>query len=153
MRKKGTPQVLIRSVFSLCEGGKIMVKVDSESSEVFEVKVGMHQRSVLFHFLFALVVDIVTEFVREGALSELLYADDLVMMSETIKGLKDNFLKWRESFERKGLKVNLGKTKIMVSSGITHDGLSKSKVEPGRVSSLRVRLTQYCVHSVVDVLE
>ena len=35
---------------------------------------------------FAVVVDVVTEFAREGVLSELLYADDLVLMSETIEG-------------------------------------------------------------------
>ena len=56
----------------------------------------MHQVCVLSPFLFALVVDVVTEFAREGAISELLYADDLVLMSETIEGLKDKFLKWKE---------------------------------------------------------
>ena len=44
--------------------------MDSELSEGFEVKVGMHQGSVLTPFLFALVVDVVTEFAREGALSD-----------------------------------------------------------------------------------
>ena len=39
----------------------------------------------------------------------------------------------------KGFKVNLGKTKVMVSSGITKDGLSKSTVDPCRVCSLRVK--------------
>ena len=37
-------------------------------------------------------------------------------------------MKWKEAFESKDLKVNLGKTKVMVSSGITKDGMSKSKV-------------------------
>ena len=55
----------------------------------------------------------------EGALCELLYADDLVLMREAIEGLRYKFIKWKEAFESKGLKVNLGKTKVMVSSGIT----------------------------------
>ena len=50
----------------------------------------------------------------EVALSELLYADNLVLMSDTIEGLRDKFIKWKEAFERKGLKVSLGKTKVMV---------------------------------------
>ena len=37
------------------------------------------------HFLLAVVVDVVTKFAREGLLSELLHADDLVMMSDTIR--------------------------------------------------------------------
>ena len=70
----------------------------------------MHQGSVLSPFLFAVVLDIFIEFVREGALSELLYADDLVLMSETIQGLRDKFLKWKEAFDNKNVKVNLGET-------------------------------------------
>ena len=35
-------------------------------------------------FHFAVVVDAVTELARNGMLSELLYADDLVLMSEII---------------------------------------------------------------------
>ena len=72
-------------------------------------------------------------------LSELLYADDLVQMSETIEGLGNKFLKWKESFESMDLKVNLGKTKVMVCGGITKDGMSKSKVDPCGICSLKVK--------------
>ena len=41
-----------------------MVREDSELSEEFEVTVGMHNKSVLSPFLFAVVVDVVTEFAR-----------------------------------------------------------------------------------------
>ena len=75
----------------------------------------------------------------EGALSELLYADDLVLMSDTIKGLRNYFLKWKEVFESNGLKANLWKTKVMVRGSITKDGMSKSKVDQCGVCSLRVK--------------
>ena len=52
----------------------------------------------------------------EGALSELLYSDDLVLMIETIEGLRNKFLKWKEAFESKGLKVNLGKPRSAAAS-------------------------------------
>ena len=83
------------------------VRVDSELSYEFDVKLGMHQGSVLSSFLFAVVVDVVNEFAREGVLSELLYSDDLVLMCETINGLWNEFLKWKEAYENEGLKVNL----------------------------------------------
>ena len=89
--------------------------------------------------LFAVVVDVVTEFARESALSELLYADDLVLINETMEGLMDMFLKWKEAFESKGLKVNLGKTRVIVCGGITKDVISKSKVDPCEVCSLGVK--------------
>ena len=90
---------------SLYEGAKTRIRLDSEMSGEFEVKVGMHQGYVQSPFVFAVVVDVVTEFTR--VLSELLYADDLVLMSETIEGLRNKFLKWKEAFESKGMKVNL----------------------------------------------
>ena len=39
---------------------------------------------MLSTFRFAVVVDVFTELVREDVLSELLYADDLLLISETI---------------------------------------------------------------------
>ena len=47
-----------------------------ELSEAFGVTAGIHQESVLSTFLFALMVDVVTEFTRGGVLSEALYADE-----------------------------------------------------------------------------
>ena len=68
MRKKGKPDVWVRSVMCVYEGVRTWVRVYSELSEEFEVKVGMHQGSMQSPFLLALVVDIVTQFAREGAL-------------------------------------------------------------------------------------
>ena len=76
-----------------------MVRVDSELSEELEIKVCMYQQSVLSYFLSAVVIDIVKEIAREGALSELVYVDDLVLMSETIEGFRNKFIKWKEAFE------------------------------------------------------
>ena len=83
---------------SLYEAAKTRVSVDFFLLEEFEVKVGMHQGSVLSLFLISLVAYFVTEFVREGALNELLNADDIVLISETIEGLRYKFLKWNEAF-------------------------------------------------------
>ena len=76
-------------MMSLYEGAKTRVRVDSMLSEEFEVKVGMHQGSVLTPIFFAVVVN---EVARKGALSELLYADDVVLMSVTIERFMNKFL-------------------------------------------------------------
>ena len=81
-------------MMSLYKGAKTRVRVDFELSEEFEIKVWMHQGSVLSPCLLAVVVNVVKEFAREGVLSELLYADDLVMMSDTTEGLRNEFVKW-----------------------------------------------------------
>ena len=85
---------------------------------------------------FFAALDIVTE-LAVGVLTELLYAYYVILMSETIEGLKNKFLKWKEAFDTMGLKVSLGKSKVMVSGGITKDCLSKSKVDLNGVCSLR----------------
>ena len=51
--------------------------MDSQLSEEFEVNVGMHKGSVQSPFPFALEEDVVTESVREGAISELLSSSSL----------------------------------------------------------------------------
>ena len=48
-----------------------------------------------------------------------MHADDSVLMSESIKELRNNFLKWRKAFESKGLNVSVEKSKVMVSGGTT----------------------------------
>ena len=70
-------------------------------------------------------------------LSELLYASNLV--GETIKRLVNKLIKCKEAFKNKGLKVNLGKAKVIVSGGIAKDGTSKSKFDACGFCSLRVK--------------
>ena len=53
MRKKGLSEVIVRAVMSLYDGAKTRVRVGSGYSEEFEVKVGVHQGSVLSPLLFA----------------------------------------------------------------------------------------------------
>ena len=136
MKKRGIPEAMVRAVMSLYEGAKTRVRVGLELSEEFEEKVGVHQGHVLLPLVFAIVVDVVTESVRNGLMYKMLYADDLVLMSETMEGLREKFWKWKEAFESKGLKVNLGKTKVVVSraKGV----VSVSKVDPCGICGKRV---------------
>ena len=46
--------------------------------------VGLHQGSVLSPLLFSAVMDVVSSEARSGLPSELLYADDLVIMAPTM---------------------------------------------------------------------
>ena len=83
MMKKGILYIFVRSGISLYEGAKARFRLDFFSDE-FEVKVEIHQRYLLSPFYFANVVDVVTEFTRNEVLSELLYAVNLVLMTEII---------------------------------------------------------------------
>ena len=82
------------------------------------------------------MVDVLTEGVSGGLMSEMLYADDLVLTSEMMEGLREKFWKWKEAFESKRLKVNLGKTKVIVSE--TEGEVSVSNVDPCGICGKRV---------------
>ena len=61
------------------------------------MKVGLHQGSLLSPLLFAAVMDVVSNEARSGLPSELLYADDLVIMVPTMEQLGRRVTYWRAS--------------------------------------------------------
>ena len=93
LRKKSLPEVLVKAIMSLYEGSRTKVRVGLCLSEEFEVRVGVHQGSVISPLIFAIVVDAVTEQARKGILNEILYADDLMLMSENLEDLKERLQK------------------------------------------------------------
>ena len=68
-------------------------------------------------------------------INNLLYADDLVLMSRQRKTLRERFGYWKVVLESKGLKVNTRKTKVMVNGS---EELSKTKIDPCRVCGRRI---------------
>ena len=72
----------------------------------------MHQGSVLSPLLFIIVMEALSQNFR-GLPMELLYADDLVLMAESEEELVVKIRKWKAGVEDKGLRVNMGKTKVM----------------------------------------
>ena len=44
----------------------------------------------------------------------MLYADGLVILAETFEGVMTKMTVWKNGLESKGLKVNMGKTRVMI---------------------------------------
>ena len=78
---------LNRTVITLYTEDCTVVKTDAGLNEKFDVKVGLHQGSVLSPLIFAVVMDVVSSETRSDLPSELLYADDLVLMAQTMEQL------------------------------------------------------------------
>ena len=136
LRRRGVPEVMVKAVMSMYEGVTTKIKVGTGFSNEFPVKVGVHQGSVLSPLLFAIVMDVVTEDAREGLMHEILYADDLVITSDSMEDLREKFGKWKDSLESKGMKINIGKTKLMVSG--MEGELTRSKIDPCGICGRRV---------------
>ena len=95
---------LICTVMALYTEACTVVRTDAGLSESFEVKVGLHQGSVLSPLLFVAVMDVVFREARSGLPSELLHADDLVLMAPTMEKLGRRVAEWRTSLLGKGLR-------------------------------------------------
>ena len=62
-------------------------------------------------------------------INNLRHADDTTLMAESKEELKSLLMKVKEESEKAGLKLNIQKTKIMVSSPITSSQIDGGKVE------------------------
>lgn len=115
LRRQMVTESLIDLVMSLYDDTRSRVCVAGGTSEEFNVKVGVHQGSSLSPLLFILVMEEATKDCRRGELRELLYADDLVLTGESKEEVEQMFKDWKREMESKGLKVNIEKTKMMIS--------------------------------------
>ena len=98
---------------SMYEGVTTSVKMNGEESANFEVKVGVHQGSVLSPILFNIVMQALADSFKKVLLWELLYADNLVLLAESRVELERRLVEWISRLKEKGLRVNIGKTKVM----------------------------------------
>lgn len=113
LRLLGVEEWLVSVIMAMYEDVKTSVKVKGGESAAFEVKVGVHQGSVLSPLLFTMVLEALSREFRGGLPWELLYADDLALMAESEDELRQQIKMWKGGMEEKGLRVNMGKTKVM----------------------------------------
>ena len=114
LRKLGVEEWIVRLVQGMYANARSRVRVGEGYSEEFEVKVGVHQGSVLSPLLFIIVLEALSWEFRSGVPWEDLYADDLVIIAESLEECVRRPLTWKEAMEKKGLRVNVGKTEIMI---------------------------------------
>ena len=89
------------------------VRVCEGYSEEFDVKVCVHQSSVLSPLLFIIVLEALSREFHAGVPWEDLNADDLVIIAYSLEECVRRLLIWKKAMEEKGLRVNAGETKVM----------------------------------------
>ena len=113
MRYLGVDEWIVSVIRAMYEDATTKVRLNGRESNAFSVRVGVHQGYVLSPLLFIIVLEALSSEFREGLPMELLYADDLVLMTESEELLLEKLRKWKKGMEAKGLRVNAGKTKVM----------------------------------------
>ncbi|KAK3543883.1 hypothetical protein QTP70_030155, partial [Hemibagrus guttatus] len=113
MRKSGVAEKYVRVVQDMYERSRTVVRCAVGQTEEFKVEVGLHQGSALSPFLFAIVMDQLSEEVRQESPWTMMFADDIVICSESREQVEENLERWRFALERRGMKVSRSKTKYM----------------------------------------
>ncbi|KAK3551898.1 hypothetical protein QTP70_031558 [Hemibagrus guttatus] len=113
MRKSGVAEKYVRVVQDMYERSRTVVRCVVAQTEEFKVEVGLHQGSALSPFLFAMVMDQLSEEVRQESTWTMMFADDIVICSESREQVEENLERWRFALERRGMKVSRGKTEYM----------------------------------------
>ena len=113
MRGSGVSERYVQAVQDMYEGSTTSVRCSLGLTESFEVQVGLHQGSALSPFIFAIVMDRLTDDIREEAPWTMMFADDIVICSETCEEVGEKLENWRHELERRGMKISRKKTEYM----------------------------------------
>ena len=103
------------------DGATTTVRSAAGLTEEFKIGVGLHQGSALSPFLFAIIIDKLTEDIRKDAPWDMLFADNIVLSRQNCRELEDDLEMWRIALERRGLKVSRSKTEYL-KAGDVDDG-------------------------------
>ena len=130
LKKMGIPDHLTCLLRNLYAGQEATVRTGHGTTNCFQIGKGVHQGCILSPGLFNLYAEYI---MRNAGLQEaqagikiarrninnLRYADDISLMEESKEELKSLLMKVKEESEKVHLKLNIQKTKIMVSGPIT----------------------------------
>ncbi|KAK3564059.1 hypothetical protein QTP86_007531 [Hemibagrus guttatus] len=94
--KSGVAEKYVRVMQDMYERSRTVVRCAVSQTEEFNVEVGLHQGSALSPFLFAIVMDQLSEEVRQESPWTMMFADDIVICSESREQVEENLERWRE---------------------------------------------------------
>ena len=126
-----TSKCYIKIIQDMYDGETTTVRSAAGLTKKFKVSVGLNQGSALSPFLFAIIIDMLTEDIRKDAPWDMLLADDIVLSIQNHRELKKDLEIWRNALERRGLKVSRSKTEYL-RVWVVDDG-EKLKVQGEKV--------------------
>ncbi|KAK3557303.1 hypothetical protein QTP70_026619 [Hemibagrus guttatus] len=115
MRKSGVAEKYVRVVQDMYERSRTVVRCAVGQAEEFKVEVGLHQGSALSPFPFVMVMDQLSEEVRKESPWTMMFADDIVICSESREQVEKNLERWRFALEIRVMKVSRSKMYMCVN--------------------------------------
>ncbi|KAK3568355.1 hypothetical protein QTP86_005437 [Hemibagrus guttatus] len=108
MRKSEVSEKYVRVVQDMYDWSRTVVRCAVGQTEEFKVEVGLHQGSALSPFLFAMVMDQLSEEVRQESPWTMKFADDIVICSES---------RWRKTW-RGGGPYGMASVRLLVTYAV-----------------------------------
>ena len=150
MEKKGLRVNAGKTKVMICGTGLDLLQSSGEypcavcCTGVGNNSIRVHQGSILSPLLFIIVLEALSCEFWAGVPWEDLYGDDLVIIADSLEECVRRLLIWKEAMEKKGLRVNAGKTKVMIC-GTGLDFLQSSGEYPCAVCRTGVgNISIYC---------
>ena len=136
----GIPDCLTCLLRNLYAGQEATVRTGHGTTGWFQIGKGIHQDCILSPCLFSLYAEYIIQNDRldeaqtginiaRRNINDLRYADDASLMAESEEELKSLLMKVKEESEKVGLKLNIQKTKIMLSGLITSWQIGRETME------------------------
>ena len=122
-------------VQDMSAGSEIVVRCAVGTTESFKVKVGLHQGSVLSPFLFAVIMDRLTDEIKREQPWTMLFADNIVICKETREEVERRLESWKYALERRWMNVIRSKTKYLCINGGNDD--ETVKIEDAKVPRVK----------------
>ena len=140
LKEMGIPDHLTCLLRNLYAGQEATVRTGHGTTDCFQIEKGVRQGCILSPCLF----NFYTEYIMRNAgleeaqagikiagrnINNLRCLDDTTLMAESEEELKSLLMKVKDESEKVGLKLNIQKTKIMVSGPITSCQIDRETVE------------------------
>ena len=149
IRKSVIVEKYVRLVQNMYKEIETVVRCAIGTTESFKVKVGLHQGSALSPFLFAVIMDRLTDEVRKKPTWTMLFADDIVICEETREDVEQRLESWRYALKRRGMKVSRSKTKYLcINGGNDEETVKMENTKVPRAKNLSI-WDQWCKKVVV----
>ncbi|XP_039760423.1 uncharacterized protein LOC120634096 [Pararge aegeria] len=139
LRAQNVPEQYICLIQDMYNNVTTQVVSAAGTSDGFAIEVGVHQGSALSPLLFNVNMDYLTKDCQRPVPWNILYADDVVLISDTVAELQSQLNLWITSLEENGLRISRGKTEHMscIFDGTTDAAQIKFFINNTRIPTVK----------------